>query len=279
MRNALLMLVVLALAACTGVGGGSSGSGPVDGLVGAVDVSRAEYLVVEIATGRAEGRREIADLRTNPVYRDAKMVFRRVPAAIARLGSGGTRAWGQGDEPDRTVTVRETYLAVFETTRAQWRRLGGGDPAAAIAPAALAGGTDEQLPVAGVSLNAARALMAAGPLRGRLALPGDDEWERAARADGGTFAWGEDRDEATVGRFARVRQTAAGSGPERPGAREPNALGLFDMAGNLWEWTDAGELRGGSWSDGLAMARPANRVQIDEDTAHALAGVRFAYVP
>lgn len=278
MRLAVLMLGLFALAACTGVGGGAGGD-PADGLVGGVDVLRADFLVVDLASGTAEGRRAIADLRTNPVYRDTKMVFRRLPAGVARLGSGGTRAWGQGDEPDRTVTVRETYLAVFETTRAQWRRLGGGDPAAAIAPAALAGGVDEQLPVAGVSLRAARAVISTGPLRGRLALPGDDAWERAARADGGTFSWGEDRDEATVARFARVRQTATGGGPERPGAREPNAFGLYDMAGNLWEWTDAGDLRGGSWSDGLAMARPANRIELDEETAHALAGVRFAYVP
>jgi formylglycine-generating enzyme required for sulfatase activity len=278
MRLIVLVLALFALAACTGVGGGAGGD-QADGLVGGVDVVRGEYLVVDLATGSVEGRLGIADLRTNPAYRDTKMVFRRLPAGIARLGSGGTRAWGQGDEPDRTVSVRETYLAVFETTRAQWRRLGGGDPAAAIAPAALAGGADEQLPVAGVSLSAARAVMSAGPLRGHLVLPADDAWERAARADGGTFAWGEDRDDATVARFARVRQTTTGSGPDRPGAREPNAFGLFDMAGNLWEWTDAGDLRGGSWSDGLAMARPANRIELDAYTAHALAGVRFAYVP
>ena len=67
----------------------------------------------------------------------------------------------------------------------------------------------------------------------RLRLPTEGEWERAARAGGaGKFPWGDD--EADIDQRANVNDkvghaTTVGSYP-------PNALGLYDMAGNVWQW-------------------------------------------
>ena len=59
--------------------------------------------------------------------------------------------------------------------------------------------------------------------------------------------------------------------------REPNALGLFDTHGNLWELTSDGHIRGGSWRDGVISARAANLVELGGQYEHALVGARLVY--
>ncbi|MEV5648228.1 formylglycine-generating enzyme family protein [Nocardia sp. NPDC052254] len=79
--------------------------------------------------------------------------------------------------------------------------------------------------------------------RGRR-LPTEAQWEAAARGglDGAEYTWGEDNDAGPRANYWH------GDFPWRPdtgyghttavGSHPPNAYGLFDMAGNVWEWTD-----------------------------------------
>jgi formylglycine-generating enzyme required for sulfatase activity len=78
-------------------------------------------------------------------------------------------------------------------------------------------------------------------------LPSEAEWEFAARGglDGSIFTWGDEdhgpddlRANTWQGRFPWENLGASGyRGTSKVGSFAPNGYGLYDMAGNVWEWT------------------------------------------
>jgi formylglycine-generating enzyme required for sulfatase activity len=104
-------------------------------------------------------------------------------------------------------------------------------------------------PVVQVTLNDARAYSNWAGRR----LPIEEEWEYAAKAGSNSiYVWGNDRapdgqQKANTwqGAFPIQNTSADGFSARAPiGCFEPNAFGLYDMIGNVWEWTDT------AWGDG-----------------------------
>lgn len=93
-------------------------------------------------------------------------------------------------------------------------------------------------------------------------LPTEKEWEIAVRA--GTtsdYFWGTNSPEQYAWFKGNAdKQTHA------VGKKEPNSWGLYDMAGNVWEWTQSDHeqggkvVRGGSWRNGMGSLKSSHRI-------------------
>jgi formylglycine-generating enzyme required for sulfatase activity len=149
------------------------------------------------------------------------------------------------------------------------------------------------LPVTGISYDDAETYVArlSAATGETYRLPSETEWEYACRAGTRTrYSCGNDID-ATAATFAPA------PGPTAPGTFPPNPFGLYDMHGNVREWTAdlwhesydmtapdgsaATEghgamrvVRGGAWCDGPAMLRSAARLRATHSIRSPAIGLR-----
>jgi formylglycine-generating enzyme required for sulfatase activity len=131
----------------------------------------------------------------------------------------------------------------------------------------------------------------------RFRLPSEAEWEHACRA-GTATPWSVDGGEAQLSEYAWFSRNSAGM-THPVGEKRPNAFGLYDMHGNVWEWcADAWNdnynnapsdgaawltgdpslrvLRGGSWSDRPQILRSAYRIRNSPSSRDSSSGFRVA---
>jgi formylglycine-generating enzyme required for sulfatase activity len=275
------LALLLAIAGC----GAGSGTGSSDsGLSDAIGRTRSAYQILDLASGTVQAAGSVPDLLGDPAFRSTKMVFRLVDAGATPIGTA-SGALGAGVDPVATSAAPPRYyLAVFETTQAQWQALAGSSPWTTLLSATSASdiALGNGFPAIGISHDLA-VTACAGYLAShhvQLGLPSDVQWEVAARSGGGTFAWGESQAPAVVAANALLAESAGGArGAQAVGGLLPTALGFYDLHGNAWEQTSEGHLRGGSWNDPVSTARAAHRADIDPATRHLLVGVRFVYRP
>jgi formylglycine-generating enzyme required for sulfatase activity len=211
--------------------------------------------------------------------------------------------------PVHEVSLSPFFIARYEITQAQWSRLSGGDAPSLYQPPATPGGHRPVSlihPVENVSWQMCSELLD----RHGLSLPTEAQWEYACRA-GSESPWSCELDQfarhgnvadATAASLANWNCEAWRDGHivHAPvGTFAPNAFGLFDMHGNVLEWTRDGYdaygatprpgdglrgdpymlpcvYRGGSYNDAAASARSARRARADQTVRGNNQGLRAA---
>jgi len=273
------------------------------------------YLVIDLAVGSAAASYPVSYLEAVPAggwtaeHKTTKLVLRRIPAGTFTMGSpaGELGRWGEETQHEVSLT-KDLCVGVFEVTQKQWERVMGTWPSyfnnatyRDTRPIDWVSYNDVRGSTSGAAWPASNSVDATsfmGILRQKtglatLDLPTESQWEYACRA-GTTTALNSGKnltDDSTCPNLAEAGRykhdggypsTQGGdlsAGTAAVGSYLPNAWGLYDMHGNVYEWcldwdgaypgtvTDPGGaaggssrvLRGGSWRNSSARCRSAYR--------------------
>ncbi len=199
----------------------------------------------------------------------------------------GSDRWGAREKPVHKVTLTKGfYMAVYEVTQEEWERVMGSNPS-------VFGGAKN--PVENVSWDDAQKFARKLSQKENVTyrLPTEAEWEYACRAGTTTdFYWGDTHD----GRY--FWNDGNSEWKTQPvGTRRPNAWGLYDTSGNVYEWCEdwyaekyplerqtdpmgpeSGSLRvfrGGSWLSAALVCRSDWRGSRSPSVRDSLVGFRL----
>jgi formylglycine-generating enzyme required for sulfatase activity len=218
--------------------------------------------------------------------------LRYIPPGSFTMGSpAGDSPWRSEEETQHPVTIGSGFwLAESEVTQELWTAVMGGNPSQFKGP---------QRPVDSVTwedaqrfINTVHAKVAGLEVR----LPSEAEWEYACRAGtNGPYALEEKAKPPLTANDLGWYLANAGAESHPVKSKTPNALGLYDMHGNVEEWCQdvfahytargtaeavrgTGERvsRGGSWRLADASARSAARRSVAGDHGDNDQGLRLA---
>jgi len=204
----------------------------------------------------------------------------------------GSEKGAPDEKPVHKVRItRPFYMGKYEVTQEQWQAVMG------TSPSKFKGAKN---PVEQVSWNDCQDFMKKLSEKvggGAFRLPTEAEWEYASRA-GTTTEYSFGDSDSAYGEYAWYSANS-GSATHPVGQKKPNAWGLYDVHGNLWEWcsdfydtgyyaqspaddpTGGGSggarvLRGGSWGDDATFCRAAYRCSFDPSSSYYYYGLRAA---
>lgn len=198
--------------------------------------------------------------------------FTKIPAGTFMMGSPEQEEGRDKDESPMTQVHIEKafYLGTFEVTQKQWLAIMHYNPSTFKNHI-----NHLDCPIETVSWQECQIFikklndLGIGTFR----LPTEAEWEYACRAGTKTaYYWGDENKPWVVNKLAWINSRSMAL-THTVGEKPPNPWGLFDMAGNVWEWTSTTYsnyesipknenlkvFRGGSWFDFEKSQRSANR--------------------
>ena len=269
-------------------------------------IAQADFATVRGAVLRAVGIRQV-DPEAKPVpdrvlrskQKDVPENFVLIHGGEFTMGSPTYEPERKSDETQHQVRVSDFYIGKYVVTQSEWESVTGTNPSAF---------KGANLPVEQVSWDDCQAFIQALNRKTvqTYRLPTEAEWEYACRA-GTTTPF------STGGNLTTEQANYNGNYPynnNRKGQHrkqtvavdsfEPNAWGLYNMHGNVWEWCsdwygvyESGRvenpggskngsyrvLRGGSWSFGAEHCRSASRDNDTPGSRSSRVGFRLVFVP
>jgi formylglycine-generating enzyme required for sulfatase activity len=228
------------------------------------------------------------------------MKLRLIPAGDFMMGSPN-----DGMAPQHKVRITKPfYIGVYEVTQAEYEKLMGENPSSfstgGDGAEKVSGEDTSSHPVESVRWEeAVEFCKRLSAKEGKIyRLPTEAEWEYACRA-GSTTRYNSGDDHGSLGEYA----WHSGNSDDKPhsvGEKKPNAWGLRDMHGNVWEWCadwyglyDGEEvsdpsgpemgtsrvIRGGCWGSAAETCRAAYRIGSEPWNLNDDLGFRVAAVP
>ena len=227
-----------------------------------------------------------------------------IPRGTFMMGSPESEQGRKEDENQHEVTIsKDYYLGVYEVTQAQYEKVMDKNPSHF--QGAIVGNENADLPVENVSWDDAVEFckkLSELPDEKKVGrvyrLPTEAEWEYSCRA-GSKTAYSFDDEEGLLSEYGWFRRNSSDR-THTVGLLEPNAWGLYDMHGNVWEWCSdwyeeypkgavsdptgakEGSLRvdrGGSWRYEAAVCRSAIRLRVNPSFRDDRSGFRVALSP
>lgn len=203
------------------------------------------------------------------------------------MGSPDNEPERSGDETQHQVTIsRSFYMQTTQTTQGQWKRVMGKNPSRLTNWFVI---NEDNYPVTNVSwydvqefikkLNNTESVK-------KYRLPTEAEWEYACRA-GTTTSFHTGNTEKDLLRAGWVK-LFTNTKYHRIAQKTPNAWGLYDMHGNVWEWVNDwyGDYPTGSVTDPEGPSSGTIRVRrggclhtIPSNCRSAYRGSNFWFLP
>jgi formylglycine-generating enzyme required for sulfatase activity len=238
-----------------------------DKSAGSLKVTSTQNGAQETVDGKAEETQPASE----KTFTDSTtgMEFVAVPGGCFQMGD----TFGDGDsdeKPVHEVCVDSFFLGKYEVTQEEYQKVVGTNPSEFK--------QGSRYPVETVSWNDAQEFIKKLNSRSKrqYRLPTEAEWEYAARSGGKKEEYAGSNDVDVVAWY----EANSGRITHPVGGKRPNGLGIYDMSGNVWEWTgdrygkdyfgkdyygnrpssdSVRVLRGGGWGNGSASARAAYR--------------------
>ncbi len=196
---------------------------------------------------------------------------------------GGT--YEMGEKVKTTVTVGDFYIGKYEVTNKEYCQYD---------PNHNGYWSNPDYPVESVSWNDAVAYCKwlSNKAGKNYRLPTEKEWEYACRAGSTTeYYWGENMNQQTyvspsIDNYAWCSKNS-GNQVHSVGQKQPNAWGLYDMSGNVWEWcsdwynssNSSCVVRGGCWSSYGYGCKSGGRDGNTPDKRYNINGFRVVMTP